>query len=56
MGKNIITGYLNSSLFKFEKYVKNFKHVVGFAFLQKNKDKFEIGKCKIPVFNFYFYV
>jgi hypothetical protein len=49
MGSKIIEGFLNSNLKKFEKYVKNFKHVASFSFLQKGKSgKFEIGHSKVP--------
>jgi len=49
MGNKIIEGFLNPQLKKFEKYVKNFKHVASFSFLHKNKSgKFEIGYSKIP--------
>jgi hypothetical protein len=49
MGNKIIEGFLNSSLKKFEKYVKNFKHVASFSFLQKSKTgKLEVGYSKIP--------
>jgi hypothetical protein len=50
MGNKIIEGFLNNKLKKFEKYVKNFKHVASFSYLQKigSENKFEIGFSKIP--------
>ena len=49
MGSKIIEGFLNPGLKKFEKYVKNFKHVASFSFLQKGKSgKLEIGHSKVP--------
>ena len=49
MGNKIIEGFLTTDLKKFEKYVKNFKHVASFRFLQMGKSgKFEIGHAKIP--------
>ena len=49
MGSKIIEGFLNSNLKKLEKYVKNFKHVASFSFLQKDKsNKFAIGYAKVP--------
>jgi len=50
MGSKIVEGFLNASLKKFEKYIKNFKHVASITFLQKNTktDKFEVGYAKIP--------
>jgi hypothetical protein len=50
MGNKIIEGFLNTKLKKFEKYVKNFKHVASFAYLQKigSENKFEVGFSKIP--------
>jgi hypothetical protein len=50
MGNKIIEGILSASAKKFEKYVKNFKHVASFSYLIKGNDgKPELGWCKIPV-------
>jgi len=48
MGNKIIEGFLTTTLKAVEKYVKNFKHVIGFKYLHKTKEKLELGKCKIP--------
>jgi hypothetical protein len=53
MGNKIIEGFLTLTIKNFTRYVKNFKHIASFSFLQKGKDgKFEIGHCKVPVRNF----
>lgn len=53
MGNKIIEGFLSSNL-KLTKYVKNFKHIASFSFLNKGKTgKFEIGYCKVPVRNIF---
>jgi hypothetical protein len=50
MGNKIIEGFLTPTLKNFTKYVKNFKYVASFSFLQKGKEgKFEIGHSKVPV-------
>jgi len=50
MGNKMIEGFLSPSLKNFTKYIKNFKHVASFSFLQKGKSgKFEVGHCKVPV-------
>ncbi len=49
MGSKIIEGFLSPKLKKFEKYVKNFKHVASFSYLQQGGDnKLEIGFSKVP--------
>ena len=49
MGSKIIEGFISPQLKKFEKYVKNFKHVASFSYLQKGETgKMEVGFCKIP--------
>lgn len=48
MGNKIVEGIMSTQLKKLEKYVKNFKHVASFSFVNKIKDKIEIGFCKIP--------
>ena len=49
MGKKIVEGFLNPLLKKFEKYIKNFKHVASFSFLQKDSSgNFNIGYAKVP--------
>ena len=51
MGNILFDGILSDKLKKFEKYVKNFKHVGQISFLKKNNvsNKLEIGMVKIPV-------
>jgi hypothetical protein len=52
MGNKIIEGFLNEKIKKFEKYVKNFKHVAHFSFIiNKEKQKFEVSQAKVPVKN-----
>jgi len=49
MGKKIVEGFLSPSIKKFEKYIKNFKHVASFSFLQKDSaGKFCLGYAKVP--------
>jgi len=50
VGNKIVEGFLSMNIKKFEKYVKNFKHVASFSFLTKGSSgKLEVGFCKVPV-------
>lgn len=49
---NIITdGVLNHNIRKFDRYIKNLKHVAQFSYMKKNTqtNKLELGMAKIPV-------
>ena len=49
IGTKIVEGVLSNQFSKIEKIFKNFKHIVTIFLLQKGKDKFELGRIKIPV-------
>jgi len=48
LGSKVFDGIISKELKKFDKEVKNFKHIAKFALIEKVDKKLEIRHCKIP--------